>query len=98
MGIYAASLKCVTNPFIERTIGRVRRECLDQMLFFNESDFSSKLNGFKTYFNNSRGHSSLEMKSPEATVGKTTGKNVIPIDNYRWKPHCGGLYKLPIAA
>ncbi len=78
--------------------GSVRRECLDQMLFFNESDLSSKLNGFKTYFNNRRGHSSLEMKTPEAAAGKTTGKNVVPIDNYRWEPHCGGLYKLPIAA
>ena len=87
-----------SHPFIERTIGRVRRECLDQMLFINESDLISKLNGFKTYFNNSRAHSSLEMKTPKAMAGKATDINVIPVANYRWEKHCGGLYKLPIAA
>ena len=25
-------------------------------------------------------------------------KNVVSLDNYRWKTHCGGLYKLPVAA
>ena len=87
-----------SHPFIERTIGSVRRECLDQMLFFNKSDLTSKLSDFKTYFNNSRAHSSLEMKTPEAIASKTTDKNVIPIDCIQWTSHCGGLYKLPIAA
>ena len=72
-----------SHPFIERTIGSVRRECLDQMLFFNESDLTSKLSNFKTYFNNTRAHSSLEMKTPETMATKATDKNVIPIANYR---------------
>ena len=40
----------------------------------------------------------IEMKAPEVMVAKGTAKNVIPIDNYRWKKHCGGLYKLTVEA
>ena len=68
------------------------------MLFFNEADLKSKSDDFKSYLNNNRAHSSLEMKTPEAVAAKATEKNVISIDSYRWKAHCGGLYKLPIAA
>jgi hypothetical protein len=33
-----------------------------------------------------------------ASDDNNIGDKVIPIDNYRWKSHCRGLYKLPIAA
>jgi len=68
------------------------------MLFINESDLSSKLNGFKTYFNNRRAHASLEMKTPEAMATKATDNNQAPFDSYRWESHYCRLYKLPIAA
>jgi hypothetical protein len=25
-------------------------------------------------------------------------QNVVPLDKYRWKLYCGGMYKLPTAA
>jgi len=53
-----------SHPFIERLIGTVRREFLDQTLFWNERDLLRKLNQFKDYYNNSRGHLSLDAKTP----------------------------------
>ena len=69
------------------------------MLFFNEDDLQRKLDIFKDYYNDTRAHSSLDLKTPNETADdKLVGKNVIPLDRYRWKSHCKGLYNLPIAA
>jgi len=40
----------VSHPFIERLIGTIRREYLDQLLFWNESDLERKLDTFKEYY------------------------------------------------
>ena len=53
-----------SHPFIERAIRTTRNECLDQMLFFNKFDLQKKLNRYQTYYNGTRSHSSLEMKTP----------------------------------
>ena len=81
------------------------------MLFFNAHDLQNKLDLFQEYYNETRAHSSLAMKTPtEMTTTANEEKNVISLDNYRWKEpaprveqvlwvsHCRGLYKLPIAA
>jgi len=49
-----------SHPFIERLIGTVRREYLDHTLFWNERDLLRKLNQFKDYYNENRGHLSLQ--------------------------------------
>lgn len=88
-----------SHPFIERTIGSVRRECLDQQLFFNRRDLQNKLNTYQKYFNETRGHSSMKMKTPQKMASdvivseKTVAMNIIA-----WKSHCRGLYKFPVAA
>jgi transposase InsO family protein len=47
----------ISHPYVERIIGTVRRECLDQTLFWNEVDLQKKLNDFTDYYNNHRVHS-----------------------------------------
>ena len=89
----------VSHPFIERVIKSVRTEYLDHLLFFNANDLQNKLDQFQEYYNETRAHSSLEMKTPEGMgTDHSDDKKVISLDNYRWKSHCRGLYKLPIAA
>ncbi|MBL4867304.1 MAG: transposase [Pseudomonadales bacterium] len=55
----------IAHPFIERVIGSTRREFLDHILFFNAHDLQNELNQFQEYYNETREHSSLEMKTPK---------------------------------
>lgn len=47
-----------SHPFVERLIGSVRRECLDQTFFFNKVDLERKLSTYQDYYNEGRVHSS----------------------------------------
>jgi transposase InsO family protein len=89
----------VSHPFIERVIKSVRTEYLDHMLFFSAHDLQNKLDQFKEYYNETRAHSSLEMKTPEEmATDDLADRKIVSLDDYRWQMHCRGLYKLPIAA
>ena len=88
-----------SHPFIERVIGTCRREVLDHTLFWNERDLLDKLNEFKKYYNETRGHWSLDSATPEQKTNfKNTTHNIANLENYRWKKHCRGLFQTPIAA
>jgi putative transposase len=86
-----------SHPFIERLIGTVRREYLDRLFFWNQSDLERKLEQFKSYYNQRRVHQSLNGATPEEKGGRP---NSLPIDfkNYGWQGHCNGLFELPVAA
>ena len=86
-----------SHPFVERLIGTVRREFLDQTLFWNSLDLERKLSSFRDYFNESRVHSSLGGKTPNE-VSDDCERQRADLHRYRWEPHCGGLYQLPVAA
>jgi rubrerythrin len=43
-------------PFVERLIGSIRREFLDQMLFWTATDLEDKLVRFQHYYNEHRTH------------------------------------------
>ena len=89
----------VSHPFIERVIKTTRVEYLDHLLFFNATDLQNKLDQFQQYYNSTRAHSSLEMKTPiELATSANEDKKLISLNQYLWKSHCRGLYKLPIAA
>jgi len=45
-----------SHPFVERLIGTVRREFLDQVLFWNGRDLGRKLIEFQVYYNAARRH------------------------------------------
>src|SRR3989454_8655472 len=50
----------LSHPFVERLIGTMRREFLDQVLFWNACDLERKLADFQAYYNGARCHASLE--------------------------------------
>ena len=87
----------VSHAFVARLIGTIRREFLDQTLFWNAVDLERKLEAFQDYYNHSRLHSSLDGDTP----AKVSGESKIGQANlqcYCWESHCHGLFQLPIAA
>ena len=87
----------ISHPYVERIIGTIRRECLDQTLFWNEVDLQNKLNDFTDYYNNHRVHSSLRGSIPTAFGIKKTLRLANLVD-FGWQSFCRGLYQLPIPA
>ena len=77
----------LSHPFVERLIGTVRRECLDQMFFWTAADLEAKLLDFQEFYNGYRTHAGLE--------GQPTSR--IDLASYGWQKHCRGLYQTPIA-
>ena len=84
----------LSHPFVERLIGTIRREYLDQTLFWTAADLEVKLRDFQDYFNRHRVHSGLEGRLPEPDEAPTR----LSLASYRWQQHCRGLYQTPIAA
>jgi transposase InsO family protein len=87
----------LSHPFVERLVGTVRREFLDQVLFWNTRDLERKLAQFQVYYNAARSHASLEGHTPLACAG---GHTAIPgdLNHVRWGSHCRDLVQLPVAA
>jgi transposase InsO family protein len=52
------------NPFVERIIGSIRRECLDHMIVLNEGHLRRILKEYSEYYNEIRPHLSLYRNSP----------------------------------
>jgi hypothetical protein len=73
------SFKCKST--VERLIGTVRRELIDQTLFWTATDLEKKLRDYQAYYNEHRCHSSRDGATPIERDGKT----VVDIHNYRWK-------------
>jgi transposase InsO family protein len=86
----------LSHPFIERLVGTIRREFLDQLPFWNASDLERKLERFKEYYNRERIHASLGGITPDSKTGAPSPKP-LSLARFRWKSHCRGLYQLPTA-
>ena len=84
----------MSHPFVERLIGSVRRELLDQTLFWTATDLENKLRNYQRYFNECRAHSGRD----GATPVETSDCKVADINKYQWEKHCRGIFELPIAA
>jgi transposase InsO family protein len=84
----------MSHPFVERLIGSVRRELLDQTFFWTATDLENKLRDYQAYYNEHRCHSSRDGTTP---TGSDDGK-IANIASYRWGKHCRGLFQLPVAA
>jgi len=87
----------LSHPFVERLIGTMRREFLDQVLFWNAGDLERKLAEFQAYYNAARCHASLEGYTPMTFA---SGHALPPADlhHVRWVSHCRDLVQLPVAA
>src|SRR5215469_1897586 len=52
------------NPFAERLIGTLRRECLDHVIVWNERSLRRTLRLFVAYYHECRTHLSLDKDAP----------------------------------
>lgn len=83
----------LSHPFVERLIGTIRRELLDQVPFWTTRDLERKLGAFRGYYNRARCHRALDGHTP-----MPFRRSKERPDSIQWKSHCRGLYQLPIAA
>jgi len=75
------------NPYVERLIGSIRRECLDRVIVLNEEHLRRILDTYFDYYHNSRTHLSLDRNAPiEREVDPPSKGKVISI------PQVGGLH------
>ena len=53
------------NPYVERLIGTLRRECLDHFVVFNATHRRRLLRDYLIYYHSARTHLSLDKDAPE---------------------------------
>jgi transposase InsO family protein len=75
------------NPYCERVIGTVRRDCLDHVIVLGEQHLRRILREYLEYYHGSRTHLSLDKDAPEPRAREAISDgNVIAI------PMVGGLH------
>ena len=75
------------NPYAERLIGSIRRECLDHVIVFSERHLMRILRDYFRYYHRWRTHQSLEMDCPQPREIHALGRGpVVEI------PEFGGLH------
>jgi transposase InsO family protein len=75
------------NPFVERVIGSLRRECLDHVIVWNERSLRRHLQQYLAYYHQWRTHLSLDKDAPVARAAQPpTCGTIVQI------PHLGGLH------
>jgi putative transposase len=75
------------NPYVERIIGSIRRECLNHVIIFDESHLRKVLSSYFQYYHKSRTHLSLDKDCPEPRrIHPPTAGNIIAF------PEVGGLH------
>ena len=68
------------NPFVERVIGSIRRECLNHVIVFNEQHLRRILRDYFSYYHTCRTHLSLNKDPPTPRcVGPTELGNIIGV-------------------
>ncbi len=87
----------LSHPFVERLIGTVRRESLDQIPFWSARDLENKLKAFQHYYNAGRVHFALNGQPPD--INDASDRiGVANLNQYRWKIYCRSLFQLPVTA
>jgi transposase InsO family protein len=62
------------NPYAERVIGSIRRECLDHMIILGERHLKRALSSYVDYYHDARTHLSLAKDAPAGRVVQTAEK------------------------
>ena len=75
------------NPFAERVIGSIRRECLDHFVVLNERHLRRLLRAYLSYYNTVRPHLALGRNSPRPREVQLPGRGRIVA-----VPQLGGLH------
>jgi putative transposase len=68
------------NPFVERLVGSIRRECIDHVIVLNERHLRRILTCYFDYYHRWRTHRKLQMDCPD-------GRDVHPAE-------CGGVVEI----
>jgi putative transposase len=76
------------NPYVERLIGSIRRECLDHIIIFNERHLRRILSSYFQYHHDARTHLSLDKDCPRPRTVQPPlrGNNIVAF------PEVGGLH------
>ena len=75
------------NPYAERVIGSIRRECLNHVIVLNEQHLRRIIGAYLRYYHTARTDLSLEKDAPEGRrVQPPTAGRVVAL------PHLGGLH------
>lgn len=82
----SAARRPVMNPYAERVIGTLRRECLDHVIVFGQDHAQRLLDEFADYYNTERSHQALNGERPVHQL-RLVGKGPIVA-----RPHLGGLH------
>ncbi len=85
----------VSHAFVERLIGTIRREVLDQMFFWNAFDLTRKLETFRRDYSEQRVHRSLNGSTPAQRAGATAPAPA-KRDHFGWPQYCHGLFQIPV--
>jgi transposase InsO family protein len=64
-GVVTAPRSPWQNPFVERVIGSIRRECLNHVIVLNERHLRQILASYFDYYHHSRTHLSLDKDCPD---------------------------------
>src|SRR5580692_772557 len=65
-GVLTAPRSAWQNPFAERLVGSIRRECLDHVIVWNERSLWRTLHNYFAYYQRSRTHLALGKDAPES--------------------------------
>jgi putative transposase len=76
------------NPYAERLIGSIRRECLDHLIVVNERHLRRVLSRYVVYYHGARTHLSLAKDAPTPRRVRTSedGPHIVAF------PEVGGLH------
>jgi transposase InsO family protein len=75
------------NPYVERLIGSIRRECLDHIIIFNERHLRCVLSSYFHYYHVTRTHLSLDKDCPESRpIHRPAAGKIVAF------PEVGGLH------
>jgi putative transposase len=75
------------NPFVERLIGSIRRECLDHVIVLGQGLLRNILSRYLAYYHEDRIHLSLERNAPNARAVEPRGTGKVISE-----PRVGGLH------
>ncbi len=85
--VVTAQRRLWQNPFAERVIGSIRRECLDHVIVFNERHLRRILASYFDYYHRSRTHLSLDKDAPDGRPVQQLGAGKLVAF-----PQVGGLH------
>ena len=75
------------NPYVERLIGTLRRECLDHVLIFGEWHLRRVLKSYSLYYNETRTHPGLDKDTPLPRPARRSG-TIISVPILSGLHHC----------